>query len=77
MLKNGDPFASFFILDICPNVNFLPLGIKMGSYPNPFFPLILVEIVPFKFPCTVVIFPRSSLYERLQTKVAFLFFFIF
>ena len=36
---------------------FLFIGTNMGSYPKPFFPKILYDILPFTFPTTVVIFP--------------------
>ena len=48
----------------------------MGSYPKPFFPKILYDILPFTFPTTVVIFPYLFLYDKLHTKVADLFFFL-
>ena len=32
-------------------------GIKIGSYPKPFLPNILFEILPFIFPTTEIIFP--------------------
>ena len=45
----------FWIGEISPNVCFLPKGIKIGSYPKPFFPLILFEIEPSIFPMTLAI----------------------
>ena len=31
---------------ISPYVNFFPLGIKIGSYPKPFFPILKLDILP-------------------------------
>ena len=68
---------NFFDLSISPNVFLVKFGIKIGSYPKPFSPIIFEEIFPFTLPTTVIGFSFGDLYVRLHTKVAERFFFYF
>ena len=47
---------------------------KIGSYPNPFFPFFIFEIKPSTLPTLVIDFPLGQKIVNEQTNRAFIFF---